>query len=154
MLGCTSLANATASPLMFDIPSTDTCKIVTPRAWQLDEDFDEIVGFARQMAQLVDFIDEKDAAKLKIELNKCVREGREVSPETFYNSRLISFWLLIKSIKDDMLFLCRNNGPKSYIGNRQCGGEGYVRTNEFGMFKLVNREKFSHANFNLAKSWS
>ena len=42
-----------------------------------------------------------------------------------------------------MLFLCRNNGPKSYIGNRQCGGESYVRTNEFGMFKLVNREKFS-----------
>ena len=149
-----TLRDATASPLMFDIPSTDTCKIVTPRAWQLDEDFDEIVGFARQMAQLVDFVDNKDAAKLKIELNKCVREGREVSPETFYNSRLISFWLLIKSIKDDMLFLCRNNGPKSYIGNRQCGGEGYVRTNEFGMFKLVNREKFSHANFNLAKSWS
>ena len=50
-----------------------------------------------------------------------------------------------------MLFLCRNNGPKAYIGNRQCGGEGYVRVNDYGMFKLVNREQFSHANFNNSK---
>ena len=149
-----SLRDAVATPFLGHLDDTDTCKFVQPKAWQIDEDFDDVIGFARQMSQLVDFVDQKDAAKLKIELNKCVREGREVAPETFYNSRLISFWLLIKSIKDDMLFLCRNNGPKSYIGNRQCGGEGYVRTNEFGMFKLVNREKFSHANFNLAKSWS
>ena len=72
-------------------------------------------------------------------------------PETFDNSRLISYWFLIKSIKEDMLFLCRNNGPKAYIGNRQCGGEGYVRVNDYGMFKLVNREQFSHANFNNSK---
>ena len=45
-----------------------------------------------------------------------------------------------------MLKLCRNNGPRAYLGNRQFGGEGYVRTNEFGMFKLVHREVFSHAN--------
>jgi len=100
------------------------------------------------MAQLVTFADKKEAAELKVALNKCIREGREVVPETFNNSRLISYWFLIKSIKDDMLFLMRNNGPKAYINDRQCGGEGYVKTNEFGMFKLVNREQFSHANFN------
>ncbi len=56
--------------------------------------------------------------------------------------------VIVKSIKDDMLFLMRNNGPKAYIGRQQCGGEGYVKINEFGMFKYVNREQFSHANFN------
>ena len=127
---------------------TETCKFVQPRAWQIDEDFDEIVGFARQMSQLVTFADKKEAAELKVALNKCIREGREVVPETFNNSRLISYWFLIKSIKEDMLFLCRNNGPKAYIGNRQCRGEGYVGINQYGMFKLVNREQFSHANFN------
>jgi hypothetical protein len=127
---------------------TESCKFVQPKCWQVDEDFDEIVGFARQMAQLVTFTDELDANKLKKELNACIREGREVLPETFNNSRLISYWFLIKSIKDDMLFLMRNNGPSAYIGEQQCGGEGYVKTNEFGMFKLVNREQFSHANFN------
>ena len=130
---------------------TEYCKFVQPRAWQVDEDFEEIVGFARQMSQLVTFVNEKEATKLKKELNACIREGREVVPETFNNSRLVSYWFLIKSIKEDMLFLCRNNGPKAYIGDRQCGGEGYVRTNDYGMFKLVNREQFSHANFNNSK---
>ena len=130
----------------------DTCKFVQPDAWQLDEDFSDIVGFARQMAQLVDFADPLEAESLKIALNKCIREGREVNPDEFTNSRLISYWFLIKSIKDDMLFLMRNNGPKAYIGNKQCGGEGYVRLNEFGMFKLVKREVFSHANFSMGVS--
>jgi len=136
---------------MEEFEDTETCKFVQPRAWQLDEDFSEIVGFARQMSQLVTFVNEKEATELKKQLNACIREGLEVVPETFNNSLLISYWLLIKSIKDDMLYLCRNNGPKAYIDNQQCGGEGYVRMNEFGMFKLVNREQFSHANFNNAK---
>ena len=127
---------------------TESCKFVQPNAWQIDEDFDEIVGFARQMAQMVTFADKKEAAELKVALNKCIREGREVVPETFNNSRLISYWFLIKSIKEDILFLCRNNGPSAYIGDRQCGGEGYVGINQYGMFKLVSREQFSYANFN------
>ena len=130
---------------------TETCKFVQPRAWQIDEDFSEIVGFARQMSQLVTFAEPFEAEKIKIDLNRCIREGREVDPDSFNNSRLISYWFLIKSIKEDMLFLCRNNGPKAYIDNKQCGGEGYVRTNDYGMFKLVNREQFSHANFNNSK---
>ena len=133
---------------MEEFEDTETCKFVQPRAWQLDEDFSEIVGFARQMSQLVTFVNEKEATELKKQLNACIREGIEVVPETFNNSLLISYWFLIKSIKEDMLYLCRNNGPEAYIGNEQCGGEGYVRMNEFGMFKLVNREQFSHANFN------
>ena len=135
----------------FDFDDNEYVKFVKPSAWQIDEDFEEIVGFARQMAQLVTFADPLEAEKLKIDLNRCIREGREVVPETFDNSRLISYWFLIKSIKEDMLFLMRNNGPKAYIGNRQCGGEGYVRVNDYGMFKLVNREQFSHANFNNSK---
>ena len=135
----------------FDFDDNEYVKFVKPSAWQIDEDFEEIVGFARQMAQLVTFAEPFEAEQLKIDLNRCIREGREVVPETFDNSRLISYWFLIKSIKEDMLFLCRNNGPKAYIGNKQCGGEGYVRTNDYGMFKLVNREQFSHANFNNSK---
>ena len=135
----------------FDFDDNEYVKFVKPSAWQIDEDFEEIVGFARQMAQLVTFAEPFEAEKLKIDLNRCIREGREVDPDSFNNSRLISYWFLIKSIKEDMLFLCRNNGPKAYIGNKQCGGEGYVRTNDYGMFKLVNREQFSHANFNNSK---
>ncbi len=134
---------------MEEFISNEFVRFVQPDCWQVDDKyrFSQIIGFARQMAQLVDFVDPFDAAALKIALNKCIREGREVNPDDFNNSRLISYWFLIKSIKEDMLKLCRNNGPRAYLGNRQCIGEGYVRTNEFGMFKLVNRESFSFANF-------
>ena len=142
------LRDAIAYPLTLCPESTEDCLFVKADCWQIDEDFDEIVGFARQMAQMVTFADKKEAAELKVALNKCIREGREVIPETFNNSRLISYWFLIKSIKEDILFLCRNNGPKAYINGRQCGGEGYVGINQHGMFKLVSREQFSYANFN------
>ena len=145
------LKDAFVTDKSYPFDDTETCKFVQPRAWQLDEDFEEIVGFARQMSQLVTFAEPFEAEKIKIDLNRCIREGREVDPDSFNNSRLISYWFLIKSIKEDMLFLCRNNGPKAYIDNKQCGGEGYVRTNDYGMFKLVNREQFSHANFNNMK---
>ena len=145
------LKDAFVTDRSYPFDDTESCKFVQPRAWQVDEDFEEIVGFARQMSQLVTFVNDSEATKLKKELNACIREGREVVPETFNNSRLVSYWFLIKSIKEDMLFLCRNNGPKAYIGDRQCGGEGYVRVNDYGMFKLVNREQFSHANFNNSK---
>jgi hypothetical protein len=61
---------------------------------------------------------------------------------------LIRLWKLVKSIKEDCLFLCRNSGPAAYLGYDRIDAEGYVMTNEFGMFKLVNREVFSKANFN------
>ena len=47
-----------------------------------------------------------------------------------------------------MLFLCRDVGPLSFIGDDICDGEGYVRVNDYGVFKLVDRAGFSHANFN------
>ena len=135
---------------------TETCKFVQPRVWQLDEDFDEVVAFARQMSTMCDFIDAKQSRQIQQQLNSIIRAGLDIDDITlealaFANQidlSLLRLWSLVKSIKDDMLFLMRNNGPKAFIGRKQCGGEGYVRTNEYGMFKLVNRSSFSHANFN------
>ena len=60
----------------------------------------------------------------------------------------------MKSIKDDALYLCRNNGPRAFIGQEEISAEGYVFSNEFGTVKLVNREVFSYNNFTRAKVWS
>ena len=135
---------------------TDCCKFVKPSAWQIDEDFDEIVAFARQMSILCEFVSDKQSQQIQQQLNSIIRAGLDIDDLTldalaFANQidvNVLRLWSLVKSIKDDMLFLMRNNGPKAYIGRQQCQGEGYVKTNEFGMFKLVNREVFSHANFN------
>ena len=128
---------------------TECCKFVQPRAWKVDKDLSDVIGFARQMSQLVTFAEPLEAEKLKIDLNKCIRQGMLPEPEMFDNSRLISFWLLVKSIKEDMLNTCRNNGPKAYIKDRQCGGEGYVGIGNGQMYKLVNREVFSYNNFSM-----
>ena len=134
-------------------------KFVQPDAWQVDEDFDEVVAFAKQMSCMCEFLNPKQSQQVQQQLNSVIRAGLHIDDLTmdalaFANQidvNVLRLWSLVKSIKDDMLFLMRNNGPKAYIGNRQCGGEGYVKINEFGMFKYVNREQFSHANFNNSK---
>lgn len=152
------LRDAVAQPLNQQLVSDDQVLFVQPEAYILYgqesfADVQEICDFARQMSTLVNFVSDKEAAKLKQQLNACIREGREVNPDEFdCDSNLIGLWALVKSIKDDCLFLCRNNGPAAYLGSPYAGyeridSEGYVLTNEFGMMKLVNREVFSHANF-------
>jgi len=134
----------------------DYVKFVQPKCWQIDEDFDEIVAFAKQMSCMCEFLNPKQSQQVQQQLNSVIRAGLDIDDLTmdalaFANQidvNVLRLWSLVKSIKDDMLFLMRNNGPKAYIGHQRCGGEGYVKINQFGMFKYVNREQFSHANFN------
>jgi len=139
---------------------TETVKFVKPDAYILYNqesfaDVKEIVDFARQMAQTVTFVSNKEAVKIKQQLNACIRAGEEISVESVNefdcDANLIRLWALVKSIKDDCLFLCRNDGPAAYIGHNRIDAEGYVMSNEFGMFKLVNREVFSYHNFNAGR---
>ena len=134
----------------------DYVKFVQPKCWQVDEDFDEVVAFAKQMSCMCEFLNPKQSQQVQQQLNSIIRAGLDIDDLTmdalaFANKidvNVLRLWSLVKSIKDDMLFLMRNNGPKAYIGRQRCGGEGYVKINQFGMFKYVNREQFSHANFN------
>ena len=155
------LRDAIAHPMKFIITNTSYCKFVTPRATIASgyyddglkrfHDLDDVIRFAKIMAQNIEFVSDKEAKLIKQELNSCIRENRPVIASTFMNENLISFWLLVKSIKEDAIYLCRNDGPKAYIGQTPIGGEGYVYSNEFGTVKLVNREQFSYANFSNAK---
>ena len=148
------LRDAVAYPMHFVITDTVYCKFVQPEAYiqhnqESFADVEEVCKFARQMATTVTFVNDKEAAKIKQQLNACIRERRPVVNSEFdCDPNLLGLWALVKSIKDDCLFLCRNDGPAAYIGYDRIDAEGYVLSNEFGMFKLVNREVFSHANFN------
>ena len=155
------LRDAIARPLditflAFGPKGGDTCKFVMPRCWQIDEDYSLKLHFARQMSTTCEFLTDKQSRQVQQQLNSVIRAGLDIDDITlealaFANQidvNVLRLWKLVESIKMQMLSLCRNNGPKAYIGNRQCGGEGYVKINEFGMFKYVNREQFSHANFN------
>ena len=39
------------------------------------------------------------------------------------------------------------------IDTQQCEHEGYVMSNKYGTYKLVNRKQFSYANFTVKKDW-
>jgi len=129
-------------------------KFVKPEAYIVHNqesfaDVEEVCKFARQMSTTVDFVSDKEAAKIKQQINACIREGRDINAEDFdCDSNLIGLWKLVKSIKDDCLFMCRCDGPEAYIGYDRITAEGFVMSNRFGMYKLVNREVFSRANFN------
>ena len=148
------LRDAVAMPDRSVWNDTDAVKFVQPEAYILYNqesfaDVKDVVSFARQMSTTVDFVQGKQLAELKKQLNACIREQREVQDDAFdCDPNLIRFWKLVKSIKEDCLFLCRNSGPAAYLGYDRIDAEGYVMTNQFGMFKLVNRESFSYANFN------
>jgi hypothetical protein len=148
------LRDAVAMPDRSIWTDTDTVKFVQPNAYILYNqesfaDVKEVVDFARQMSTACEFVSDKEAAKIKQQINACIRAGEEVNPDDFEcDANLLRLWALVKSIKDDCLFLCRNDGPAAYLYGNRIDAEGYVMTNEFGMFKLVNREVFSNANFN------
>ena len=156
------LRDAVAYPMNFIITDTPYVKFIKPEAYiqhgqESFADVAEVCAFARQMSTLVNFVSHKEAEKIKKQLNAYIREGEQITTESVNDfdcdPNLIRLWSLVKSIKDDCLFLCRNDGPAAYIGYNRIDAEGYVLTNEFGMFKLVNREVFSRSNFNLAKTW-
>jgi hypothetical protein len=159
----TTLHDAVACPMGGGVSlapsSTDTVKFLQPPAYILYNqesfaDVEEVCKFARTMSLVVEFVSGKEASKIKQQLNACIRSGDDIVAEDFdCDPNLIGLWKLVKSIKEDCLYLCSNNGPAAYINGNRIDSEGYVMVNKYGMYKLVNREVFSHANFNLQKNW-
>ena len=144
------LKDAIASGLDYTIQSTDKVLFVTPNVeFGVTPTIIERCKFARQMAQLVKFVSIKDARELKKKLNKCIREGINTGDD----DGLISYWKLVQSIKHDFLNQFSHDadfGTFLYDGDtiQEVDGEGYVMWNSIGTYKLVDREVFSHANFN------
>ena len=148
------LRDAVAMPDRAIWNDSDTVKFVKPNAYILYNqesfaDVEDVCKFARQVATNSRFATDKEAAQIKKQINARICAGMRIHEDDFEcDPNLIRLWILISSIKLDCLHLCRNDGPDAYIGYDRIDAEGYVMTNEFGMYKIVNREVFSHANFN------
>ena len=150
----TTLKDMNAEPL---IEKLDPTMFVQPSAWLGERgatmDIDLMIGFARQMATLVEFATEKEAKQLKQDLNAYIRDGDEVVAEEFANYQLVRLWLLVESIKTEFMELMRDDfDAECFIGNQYISGEGYVMAGDHGTYKLVDRETFSHYNFNIIRS--
>ena len=125
-------------------------KWIFPRAFGNFESLKDRINEAKRIAAGLLYPTVKGAATVKRLLNQHIREGLEVDPVEWENPRLIELWLEVKGIKEDALFLSYHmGGPAAYIESKRIDSEGYVMHSRYQSWKLVNREVFSHANFNM-----
>ena len=123
------------------------------------DDIQDMCQFARQMSTLCEFPDDKQVKRIKRHLNACIKADIEMDDITLdalaYDNQIdvsvLRLWKLVQTIKMDMFaYIDCESIAECYIGEEMCDHEGYVLHNEFGTYKIVNREGFSPANFNLS----
>jgi len=116
------------------------------------------IAAARVAAKWVTFPTEEKGKQLKQYINSYIRTGQpldaaRLAKETKFDKsffQLYNFIIEIKNmIKDnieptDQMVEC-------YIDDERCDHEGYVMSNDYGTYKLIDREQFSYANFNSDK---
>ena len=139
----------------------DPTMFVQPSAWfseyGSDRDINMMCNFARSVATMVEFATPKEAKQLRQDLNAYIRDGDEVVAEEFANYQLVRLWLLVKRIKEEYMMHLRDDfDAECFIGNEYhayeyISGEGYVMSSKHGTYKLVDRETFSHYNFNIIR---
>ena len=155
------LRTVKAAPLTNKLISTDSCLFVQPEValHPHREDLVDVCAFAKQMSTLCEFVTPNKATKIKKHINDCIRgenfiDEDEIAEKFDCDINLIRLWKLVASIKEDLFcFIDECDDIGCLIGEEVTLHEGYVITNKYGMFKVVDREEFSRANFIMEKTW-
>jgi hypothetical protein len=103
------------------------------------------------------FLSVKEAAAAKVKINALIREGKELTwwalGDILGCMNLAHLYLTMIEIKEDLMqSMIVSDSPVAYINGEKIVGEGFVLKNSSIIMKLVNREVFSKANFNLQRS--
>ena len=154
------LRDAVAYPLQYKMESNNNVFYWQPDCEiedGIEDGINTLCQFAKQMATACEFPNDKQVVRIKKQLNTCIREGIEIDDITQealahdnnVDINVYRLWKLVKSIKDTlMLSIVRYDDVDCYIDDEECDHEGYTMWNEFGLYKLINRDVFSRANFN------
>ena len=159
-----TLLDTVAKPLEHTLFSNydDVLFVQCNSQYNLTNQIKDFSNFAKQMAQMVDFVTVAKSNTIKKTINHCIRVGNDFTEKELaiisdvhnVDINLMRLWKLVKNIKEDALSVCSNDAWfTTYDDNDEIEGEGYVMWNKYGTFKLVNREKFSRLNFLSSKSW-
>ena len=152
------LRDAVAVPMDFTLIDTLNCKFIQPEV-TLKEDRVSMIdrcNFARQIATLCEFPNDKQVKTIKRQLNTCIREEIELddliiealASDNEIDVNVLRLWQLVRSMKWDLFsFIERDDEIECYINDEECDHEGYVISNDYGTFKLVDRDVFSKNNF-------
>tara|TARA_B100001250_G_C19767348_1_gene775403 strand:+ start:36 stop:953 length:918 start_codon:yes stop_codon:yes gene_type:complete len=160
-----TLNDSVATPLECKLESTyDGVLFVQCNAkGDFADEIEENCKFAKQMAKIPYYVNKSKAGTLKQTINQCIRMGNmpiimddelEVIADVHcVDINLLRLWQLVKSIKEDALALCSNDAWFTAYLDEEIDGEGYVMSNKYGTYKLVDREQFSRSNFLNQRSW-
>ena len=148
----TTLREAVAKPLREPLSNTVCCRFVMPTCtgeWELPPAMTTIMT----LLPTVQFVDDKEAAQIRINVNRTLRESNALKVEDFNgNVTLMHLYGLVQYIKEELHHQCRVlDGPEAYIGQDRISAEGYVYSYGSKVYKLVLRKVFSVANFNNTK---
>ena len=156
------LRDAEAFPLEFNLESDNNVLFVKPDVYinSNREDITQRCNFARQVATLCEFpTNTRQIARIKKHFNACIKNDVEIDDITLEaiahdndcDVNVLRLWKLIQSIKIDLLcyHIEADDSMECYIEEERCDHEGYVLSNDYGSYKIVNREGFSKANFHL-----
>jgi hypothetical protein len=152
------LRDAVAVPMDFTLIDTLNCKFIQPEVTLRSDRVSMIdrCNFARQIATLCEFPNDKQVKTITRQLNTCIREEIEIDDITLdalagdneIDVNVLRLWQLVRSIKWDLFsFIERDDEIECYINDEECDHEGYVISNDYGTFKLVDRDVFSKNNF-------
>jgi len=155
------LRDAISYPLQSRLGDTPECLFVVPDVKIADhlDDIQDACLFAKQIATLCEFPEQKIVNRVKKQLNKCIREGIELDDNTVaaiassndVDINVLRLWKLVESIKLDLFsFIFPDESLECEIDGHIVDHEGYVMHNQFGVFKLIDRRVFSYHNFNLS----
>ena len=152
------LRDAVAVPMDFTLIDTLNCKFIQPEVTLKSDRVSMIdrCNFARQIATLCEFPNDKQVKTIKRQLNTCIREEIEIDDLTIealasdneIDVNVLRLWQLVRSMKWDLFsFIERDDEIECYINDEECDHEGYVISNDYGTFKIVDRDVFSKNNF-------
>ena len=104
------------------------------------------------------FLSVKESAAAKVKINALLKQEKELNWGNLTSilgcKNLSHLYLMMIEIKEHLIdAMIVSDAPKSYLNGEQIVGEGFVLKNHSTIMKLVQREKFSVANFNNVKSW-
>jgi hypothetical protein len=159
--GADDIREMIAAPLQSKLISTKDCLFVQPEVsiCPYREDIEDFCKFAKQMSTLCTFVNDKQAKELKKVINSYVREGKEVDEHRIAEDHDVDIntmrlWKLVESIKMDMFFYIQTDDDITCeIDGNPTVHEGFVMSNQYGTYKIVDRSEFSRLNFISPKNW-
>jgi hypothetical protein len=107
----------------------------------------------------IKFLSDDQAKECKYIINQFIREGKPVTDELLTEIlgcvHLANLYQMVIEMKEEFMdSLIIYDAPDSYIGSFKVKQEGFTICNQYAdQVKLVDREVFSAANFNMIKAW-